>query len=72
MAQKEDPKNGDWYSEMNYILTEYKMNILYEKIMKMPSNIFKGLVKKETFSASLTYLKSKQKKGETQYNYRSI
>ena len=74
MAQKEDPKKGDWYSEVRYFLTEYKINISDEQIKKMPINIFKSLVKKETFSASLTYLKSKQLKGEKASNiiYNSI
>ena len=40
------------------------MNFSDEEIKKMPITIFKSLVKKKTFSASLTYLKSKQLKGE--------
>ena len=40
----------------------------------MPINIFRSVVKKETFSATLTYLKSKQLKGEKALNiiYNSI
>ena len=40
MAQKIDPKKGDWYSEVRDILKEYDIQMSDEEIKKMPENIF--------------------------------
>ena len=68
MAQKIDPKKGDWYSEVRDILKEYDIQMSDEEIKKMPENIFKSFVKKQTYSVSLYYLQSKQRKGEKAHN----
>ena len=45
MAQKQDPKKGDWYSDVNKYLKEFKIDISEEAIKKMPESMFKALVK---------------------------
>ena len=64
MAQKQEPKKGDWYSDVNKYLKEFKIDISEEAIKKMPESIFKALVKKQSVETAINYLKEKQKKLE--------
>ena len=64
LAQKNDPKQGDWYSEIKRILNEFELDLSDEAIMMTKETIFKNLVKKKALSAGLKYLTEKQKKGE--------
>ena len=64
LAQKNDPKQGDWYSEIKRILNKFELDLSDEAIMMTKETIFKNLVKKKALSAGLKYLTEKQKKGE--------
>ena len=64
MAQKEQPRKGDWYSETQDILEEFELNISEEEIKRTPVNCFKKMVKKSSELAGLKYLKIMQKKGK--------
>lgn len=63
MAQKEQPRRGDWYSEIQNIIEEFELNISEEDIKRTPVNCFKKMVKKSSELAGLKYLKLMQKKG---------
>ena len=70
MAQKEDPKPGDWYSEVKLIVNEFELNISDEIMKNMPENVFKNIVMKSTYVAGLKYLKMKQSNDTTNdYKY---
>ena len=64
IAQKNDFKRGDWYSEVRNILEEFEINMTDEEIQAKPDSLFKDLVKEKTFLAALKYLKMKQSKGK--------
>ena len=48
MAQKKEPKKGDWYSDVNKYLNEFKIEMTEEAMKQMPELKFKALVKKNT------------------------
>ena len=58
MAQKNQPRKGDWYSEVQSIITEFELHISEEDIKGIPTNIFKNMVKTGAQNAGLKYLKS--------------
>ena len=64
MAQKEEPRRGDWYSEVQQILKEFEITNTENEIQSIPPNIFKNLVKKKVLLAGIRYLKIKQNKCE--------
>ena len=68
MAQYENPKPGDWYSEVKLIVNKFEFNISDEIIKNMQENVFKNIVKKNTCVAGLKYLKMKQSKVEKASN----
>ena len=45
MAQKKEPKKGDWYSDVNIYMNEFKIDMSEEAIKQMPELKFKALVK---------------------------
>ena len=60
MAQKKEPRRGDWYSDVQSILAEFEIHISETYIREMKSNSFKKLVKQKAFEAGFRYLRSKQ------------
>jgi hypothetical protein len=60
MAQKNEPRKGDWYSDVKKYLTEFEIQISEKYIQKMPAEPFKALVKKQAIKASIIFLKEKQ------------
>ena len=64
MAQKSEPRKGDWYSDVKKYLIEFEMDISEENIKNMPELKFKSLVKKQANKASFNYLNQKQSKCE--------
>ena len=63
MAQKNQPRKGDWYSEVQNIIKDFEINITEEGIRRMPTNIFKKMVKTGAQSAGLKYLQNIQERG---------
>ena len=47
MAQKEEPRRGDWYSEINNIKEEFNIISSEEEIKRIPPKVFKNIVKKK-------------------------
>jgi hypothetical protein len=74
MAQKEQPRRGDWYSEIQNIIEEFELNISEEDIKRTPVNCFKKMVKKSSELAGLKYLKILHKMGKKGIliNYESL
>ena len=64
MAQKEEPRRGDWYSETQTILKEFEISVTENEIVNMSQAVFKNIVKKKSLLAAIKYLKIKQKKCE--------
>ena len=64
MAQKNQPRKGDWYSDVKKHLIEFEINMSEETIKNMPELQFKSLVKKQAMKATVNYLKQKQSKCE--------
>ena len=63
MAQKKQPVKGDWYSEVQTIINKFELNISEEDIKKIPTTIFKNMVKTAAECARFRYLKNMQMKG---------
>ena len=63
MAQKKQPRKGDWYSEIQGIIKEFELNLSEEDIKRIPTTIFKNLVKTSAKNSGFNYLKNIQKKG---------
>ena len=63
MAQKNQPRKGDWYSGVQSIIQEFDLNISEEDIKRTPTNIFKNIAKTSSISAGFKYLKQIQLKG---------
>ena len=63
MAQKKQPRKGDWYSEVQSIIKEFELHISEEDIKQIPTNIFKNMVKTGAQNAGLKYLRNIQEKG---------
>ena len=64
MAQKKEPRRGDWYSDVQNIIKEFNINMSEEQIKETKTNSFKGVVKEKAFLSGIRYLKAKQEKGE--------
>ena len=64
MAQKKEPKKGDWYSDVNIYMNEFKIDMSEEAIKQMQEVRFKALVKKQAIQVATSYLKEKQINGE--------
>ena len=64
MAQKMEPKRGDWYSEIVKIMNEFDITLSENEIKVLPASIFKKIVKNKAVSAGIEYLKTKQMKCE--------
>ena len=47
MAQKEEPKRGDWYSEKDNIKEEFNIISSEEEIKRIPPKVFKNIVKND-------------------------
>ena len=63
MAQKKEPRRGDWYSEINNIKEEFNIISSEEEIKRIPPKVFKNIVKKGSEEAAIQYLKKLQVKG---------
>ena len=64
MAQKFEPRRGDWYSEIQTILKEFEIDISEKYIKQIKTSVFKNIVKQKSIESSMKYLKSRQMKGE--------
>ena len=64
MAQKHEPRRGDFYSAIQKYLTEFEIHLSEENIKEMPEKLFKSLVKKQAKSVAIQYLKKKQSDGD--------
>ena len=60
MAQKKEPRRGDWYSEVQNILKEFNITMSEKQIEETKTNSFKGIVKQKAFLAGINYLQAKQ------------
>ena len=74
MAQKNNRKRGDWYSEVKNIINELNISLNDEDIKKTTVFEFKKIVKEKTKVAALKYLKEMQRKDKkgAGINYNSI
>ena len=63
-AQKDSPKQGDWFSEVQSILDEFEMKLSKTQIKETLPQKFKVLAKEKAVSAAIKYLNSLQKKKE--------
>ena len=61
-GSKKQPRQGDWYSEIQNILEEFELNISEDEIKIFPANQFKKMVKSSASIAGIKYLKLKQQK----------
>ena len=61
-AQKENPKRGDWYSEVQSILNEFEIELSEAQIKDISPHRFKSLAQKSVVKAAVSYLNSLQKK----------
>ena len=68
MAQKLEPKKGDWYSEIVKTLKDFGINQTENEIMNMPSLIFKNMVKNKVDLARIEYLNKGNVKREQGLN----
>ena len=64
MAQKNNRKRGDWYSEVKNIINELNISLNDEDIKKTTVFEFKKIVKEKTKIAALKYRKDMQRKGK--------
>ena len=60
MAQKKEPRRGDWYSEVQNILKEFNITMSEKQMKETKTNSFKGIVKQKAFLAGKNYLLDKQ------------
>ena len=63
MAQKRQPRRGDWCSEIQTILEEFQLNLSEDEIKRIPASQFKKMVKSSASIAGIRYLNLKQQKG---------
>ena len=45
MAQKKQPRRGDWYLEIQYIMEDFEITITDDEIKRTPARVFKKMVK---------------------------
>ena len=64
MAQKKEPRRGNWYSEIQLILKEFEIALSEKAIQELHTSAFKKLVKQKSVLAGVKYLESKQRKCE--------
>ena len=64
MAQKKEPRKGDWYSDIQSIFVEFEINMSEKCIVEIKSSALKTSVKQKAFQAGFRHLKSKQLAGE--------
>ena len=60
-AQKDSPKRGDWFSEVQSILIEFEMKLSETQIRETLPQRFKVLVREKAVTAAIKYLNSLQK-----------
>ena len=58
MAQKKEPRRGDWYSEIKNIIKEFNIFSSEEEIKKIPTKVFKNIVKRSSEEAAIKYLEN--------------
>ena len=63
MAQKKQPRRGDWYSEIQSIMEHFEITIIDDEIKRTRARVFKKMVKNRAARARLIYLKELRKKG---------
>ena len=54
MAQKFEPRRGDWYSEIQTILKEFEIDISEKYIKEIKTSVFKNIVKQKSIVITLT------------------
>ena len=63
MAQKKQPRKGDWYSEIQSTMEDFEITITDDEIKRTRARVVKKMVKIRAARAWLIYLKELQKKG---------
>ena len=61
IAQKENPKKGDWVSQVKKLMADMNFNLTFADIGIMKKKAFKKIVDRQVKKASLEYLLSKIK-----------
>ena len=74
MAQKKEPRRGNWYSEIQLILKEFEIALSEKAIQELHTSAFKKLVNQKSILTGIKYLESKQRNCEkgTFIKYKSL